>query len=160
MRSISQSIDVACSQERLFETLLTPTEIALWWNARSAIVIPRKGGWWIAAWGKDEDHPDYVTIARMAEFDPPARLVMSDFHYHAAEPSIPFAGDLSIEFRVEPARNGSRLTVFQSGFPDDAVADEYYQKCCQGWRVTLGSIREFFQAGGEEMVDARPPSGN
>ena len=144
MRKIAESIDVGCSPERLFRTLHTPTEICLWWNARTAIVIPRPGGIWAAAWGKDEDHPDYITIARMTTFEPPRRLVMADFEYHSGDKPLDFSRELAVEFRIEPLGDSARLTVEQSGFPEDASADEFYRGCCQGWKNTLAAIRDFF----------------
>jgi uncharacterized protein YndB with AHSA1/START domain len=144
MRSIAESIEVACAPERLFQTLHTPTEICLWWNARTAVVAPRPLGLWVAAWGKDEDQPDYITKARLKVFDPPRRLVLGEFEYWASGESLPFAHLLETEFCIEPANSGARLTVTQTGFPDDPTADEFYAGCCRGWKVTLDAIRDFF----------------
>lgn len=117
----------------------------MWWNARSAVVVPKRDGLWLATWGKDEDHPDYITLARLKVFEPPARLVMGDVEYWVGDQQpLTFADDLETEFRVEPLRSGSRLTVFQTGFPDDSSGDEFYQGCCQGWKSTLAALKDFF----------------
>lgn len=145
MRSITETIDVSCSPERLFQTLHTPSEICMWWNARSAIVVPHLGGLWAAVWGKDEDRPDFVTIARLIVFEPPRLLVMGDFEYVArGEDPLPFENQLSTSFCVEPIGEFARLTVTQSGFPDGSAADTFYRGCCQGWTATLAAIRDFF----------------
>jgi uncharacterized protein YndB with AHSA1/START domain len=145
MRSITESIDVPCTPERLFQTLHTPSEICMWWSARSAIVLPRPGGFWAATWGKDEDQPDYIAFARLTDFEPPRRMVMANYEYSAAgQPPLPFADDLSTTFLVEPAGEFARLTVTQVGFPDGEVADAFYQGCCQGWKATLAAIKDFF----------------
>jgi uncharacterized protein YndB with AHSA1/START domain len=145
MRTITESVEVACGPEQLFRTLHTPTEICIWWNTRTAIVVPQRDGLWIGTWGKDEDHPDYITAARLSQFDPPHRMVMSDVEYWAnGERTVPFARQLVTEYRVEPTSGGSRLTVTQTGFPDEAIADEFYQGCCHGWKETLAAIKDFF----------------
>jgi uncharacterized protein YndB with AHSA1/START domain len=145
MRSITESIDVACSPERLFQTLITPSEICMWWSARTAIVLPRTNGWWAATWGRDEDQPEYIAIARLKVFEPPKRIVMADYEYLAiGQTPLPFVGELSTTYLVEPSGEFARLTVTQTGFPDGQVADEYYQGCCQGWKATLASIKDYF----------------
>ncbi len=144
MRTITESVEVACTPDKLFQTLHTPTEICMWWNARTSVVMPRTNGLWIATWGKDEDRPDYITIARMRVFDPPERLVMGDFEYWSGEKPLSFADQLETEFRVEGHGSHARLIVTQSGFPDDKIADEFYRGCCQGWKATLAAIKDYF----------------
>lgn len=145
MRSIRETIDVACSDQRLFQALISPSDICMWWNARTAIVLPREGGFWTATWGKDENDPEYITFARLTQFEPSRRLVMADFEYLAkGQPPLPFARDLSTEFAIESAGDAAILTVTQSGFPDSTEADEFFRGCCQGWTNTLQSLRDYF----------------
>jgi hypothetical protein len=146
MRSINESIEVACKPQRLFEALVSPTDICMWWSARSAIVLPRRNGFWAATWGKDENDPDYITFARLSTFDPPRTLVMSQFEYLAKGLApLPFAGSLSTKFEIQDSGDSaSLLSVTQSGFPDGPEADEFYRGCCQGWSTTLQSIRDYF----------------
>ena len=144
----SQEIDV--SPERLFRTLITPSEIEIWWQARKAIVMAQNGGFWCASWGKNEDHPDYIMFARMPVFEPPSRLVLNEFEYFAkAGPPSP-RQDLRTEFSISPqpeSPDASCLTITQSGFlpAGDPEADEFYSSCVAGWRTTLEAIDEFFQ---------------
>src|SRR5262245_65723227 len=79
--------------ERLFALLHTPSAIRGWWGAARAIALPQQGGIWAAVWGEAEDDPDYVTAATIREFDPPRRLVLADFQYHARTGPLPFAAD-------------------------------------------------------------------
>jgi hypothetical protein len=39
--------------------LVTPSAIRAWWGAARAIVLAQENGAWAAAWGADEDRPDY-----------------------------------------------------------------------------------------------------
>lgn len=136
--------------ERLFELLITPSAIRQWWGAARAIVMPRQGGTWAAAWGDDEDAPMYTTSATLRAFDPPRRLVMADYRYVAATGPLPFQADFVTEFLIEPAPGGTRLRVTQDGFPKADVSsggDEFYAACQQGWRDTFAGIRRFLDQG-------------
>lgn len=133
--------------ERLFDLLITPSAIRAWWGASQAIVTPKLGGTWAAAWG-DEDDPDYISTATLVEFEPPRRLAMKYGEYYAKTGSLPFkfSDDSVTLFTIEPGGNGSILRVEQTGFPCDAVADEFYAACETGWKNTFDGIRRYLQA--------------
>jgi len=133
----------AASPERLFALLHTSSAIRGWWDAARAIVLAQCGGVWIAAWGDVEDDPDYITAATIREFDPPRRLVLADFRYHARTGPLPFAADFVTEFLVQPHRDGTLLRVDQSGFPLEPAADAFYAACGEGWRNTFAGIRRY-----------------
>lgn len=143
-RSHSRSLELPLSPSETFALLVSPSSIRGWWGAARAIVQPREGGIWAVAWGTSEDDPDYVTGARISVFDPPKRLRLSGFSYSARGGRLPFPSDLlSTEFSVVPARRGSLLTVVQSGFPDDARADDFYAGCERGWQATFEGILRY-----------------
>lgn len=127
----------------LFGILYTPSAIRGWWSAASAIVVPRAGGLWAATWGREEDAPDYVTSARMSVFDPPRRMVLSDYSYHAKDGPLPFEADFTTEFLVSEHADGAQLRVTQSGFPSTPAADAFLKACETGWRDTFAGIRRF-----------------
>jgi len=131
--------------ERVFSLLITPSAIRKWWSAYRAIVLAEPGGIWMAAWGKDEDAPDYVTAATIKIFEPPKRLVLGNYRYFAKSGPLPFQADFVTEFTVEPRPNGTNLRVVQDGFPTDQAADEFYAGCEKGWRDTFQGIRRFLQ---------------
>ncbi len=129
--------------ETVFSLLHTPSAIRGWWSAARAIVLAREGGTWAATWGESEDNPDYITVAWISKFEPPRRLVLTDYHYHAKDGPLPFKADFVTEFVVEPRPRGSLLRVTQDGFPADSVADAFYAGCEVGWRNTFSGIRRF-----------------
>jgi uncharacterized protein YndB with AHSA1/START domain len=131
------------SPEEIFALLVTPSAIRDWWSAARAIVIPRQGGTWAAAWGESEDAPDYVTAATIAVYQPPRHLRLTDYQYLSKDGPLPFEADFSIDFIVEPRGDGALLRVVQHGFPAGPEADEFYRGCEQGWTDTLAGIRRF-----------------
>jgi len=129
--------------ERVFALLHTPSAIRAWWGAARAIVIAREGGLWSAAWGADEDAPDYITTATLRVFDPPRRLAFADYRYFAKTGPLPFRAEFVTEFTVTPHGEGAVLRVVQDGFPCDSAADEFYAACERGWKETFAGIRRF-----------------
>jgi uncharacterized protein YndB with AHSA1/START domain len=139
-------IELPVSPERTFAILHTPSAICEWWEASRAIVISKAGGVWVGAWGPEDD-PDYVSVATIECFDPPTKMRLVDFKYHARTGQLPFpTTGLTTEFTVEPLTVGSLLRVVQDGFPTDAVADEFYNGCETGWRATFENIRKYLLA--------------
>jgi uncharacterized protein YndB with AHSA1/START domain len=133
--------EFATPTERLFELLITPSSIRQWWNAARVIVIPEKGGTWTAAWGDDEDDPDYVSAARIRAYEPPHRIVFGDYHHHAKDGPLPFDAEFVTEFAVSAIPNGASLEVTQDGFPALPEADDFYCACQNGWAETFAGIR-------------------
>lgn len=133
----------AASPERLFSILHMPSAIRKWWGATRAIVVPREGGLWAAIWG-EEDEPDHITTATLSVFDPPRRIVLSNYLVVAKSGPLPFDADFETEFSIRVAKDKSSiLRVAQAGFPMDACADEFYTACDRGWRDTFAGIRKY-----------------
>jgi uncharacterized protein YndB with AHSA1/START domain len=128
----------------VFALLHTPSAIRAWWGASQAIVMPEVGGTWAAVWGAEDD-PDYVTVATLTEFDPPRRLVMSDYRYRAKTGPLPFEADFVTSFEVEPAEGGTRLRVTQDGFPTGEAGAEFLASCAVGWTDTFAGIRALLE---------------
>ena len=147
-RSHTHSIDLPAPPERVFALFVTPSAVRGWWSAGRAIIVPEPGGTWAAAWG-DEDAPDYVSIFRIREYDPPRRIVFADGVYRAKSGPLPFEAAFVTTFAVAPAAGGSRLTVVQEGFPGDAVADAFYAACEKGWHDTFEGIRRYLAEAGD-----------
>lgn len=145
-RKHAYSIELPVDPGRTFSILHTPSAICDWWEASQAIVIAKAGGVWAATWGPEND-PDYISAATIERFEPPERLRLVDFKYHARTGELPFPTDgLSTEFTVESSTNGSLLSVVQDGFPTDPVADGFYKGCEEGWRATFENIRKYLSA--------------
>lgn len=148
IREHTAEIELDAEPERVFSALLTPSAIRDWWSAARVIVVPREGGVWAAAWGAEEDAPEYVTTAVIRELEPPRRLVLADYDYVAASEPLPFAAEFTTIFEVEPSTSGARLRVTQAGFPAEPAADEFYAACEAGWRDTLEGLRRHLEGEG------------
>ena len=135
----------ATTPENLFALLYTPSAIRQWWSADRAIVLPQVGGLWAAAWGADEDNPDYLTIATIAVFEPCSRLFLKDYQYYSKDGELPFEANFTNEFIVTPNAEGAALKVIQDGFPEGPEGDEFLVGCETGWSDTFMGIRRFLE---------------
>jgi uncharacterized protein YndB with AHSA1/START domain len=131
------------SADRLFALLHTPSAIRRWWGAARAVVLAQPGGLWTATWGESEDYPDYITAATIRDFEPPRRMVLTDYRYRAKSGPLPFTAQFVTEFSVAPHADGAVLRVIQDGFPVGHEADEFHAACEIGWRDTFAGIRRF-----------------
>lgn len=147
-RNHTRQVDLAAVPDDVFQALLTPSAIKQWWSAARAIVIPELGGAWTAAWGELEDDPDYIVAATISAFEPPHRLVLSDYRYRSKQNPPSFEADFNTAFLVRPHGDGSRLTVIQSGFPPDPAADAFLAACEAGWETTFSNIKNYFERTG------------
>jgi len=140
VRAHAASVELDAPPERVFRALVTPTDLRAFWGAARAVVLAEPGGAWIAAWGDDEDRPDYLTAATIREYDPPRRLVLSDYRYRAKSGPLPFAAAFVTSFDLASTPRGARLTVTQHGFPCTPAGDVFYAACEQGWKVVLDQL--------------------
>ncbi|MGH2608646.1 MAG: SRPBCC domain-containing protein, partial [Tepidiformaceae bacterium] len=101
MREIRRELPLSLPPEAAFSLLHAPSAIREWWSAARAIVAARAGGLWVAAWGSDEDHPDYVAAARILVWEPPNTLRLGEFEYSTRDgQGLPFEASLETEFTV------------------------------------------------------------
>ena len=136
------------SPSSVFAALITPSQLRGWWSVSRAIVIPKTNGIWCATWGEDEDSPDYASSATITVFEPDRRLVLSDYKYVSPEGGLPFEANFETTFEIQAIDDGAELTVTQTGFPADSVADEYYAGCETGWRQSLDGLERFLNETG------------
>ncbi|NNE98887.1 MAG: SRPBCC domain-containing protein [Pyrinomonadaceae bacterium] len=145
-RSHEHSVKLSAGAERVFDALISPAAICRWWQASSAIVIPKPGGIWAGTWGDTED-PDYITIFRMTTFERPKRIVFDEAEYIAKAGPPPFELKTVTTFEIEPiSENKCILKVIQTGFPAESVADEFYAACETGWKDTFDGMKNYIDA--------------
>jgi uncharacterized protein YndB with AHSA1/START domain len=136
--------EYSVNQDNLFKSLHTPSHIRVWWGASRVIVLPEPGGIWVAAWGEEEDNPDYINCFAIREFEPPVRMLLTDAKYFAKEGQPPFKLEMTTEFVVKSkGPESSTLMVVQDGFPREPAADEFYNACAVGWEKTLNALGNY-----------------
>lgn len=130
----------AAKPEALFAALHTPRAICDWWGTTSAIVVAKTGGWYVQAWG-DEDDPSYFSVANIDEFDSPRLMVLSGYQYYAKDGNMPIDADFAVTFEVMPHAEGSKLRIVHDGFPPGS--EDFYDGCVKGWADTCAGLQRY-----------------
>jgi len=144
-RSITEKIEIKADSSTVFEALIMPSAIQKYWGVNAAIIIPEQGGFISMTWGEDVDQPIYVTLSRIVDIESPNKLVLKYENYKGMDRPLSFIADIMVEYKVTAQEGLTRLTVQQTGIPDDSIADEYYEGCIKGWRDTLGNIKRYLE---------------
>jgi uncharacterized protein YndB with AHSA1/START domain len=138
-RSISGSVEIAASAERVFRAL-TSKEIIHWWirpgvfNTTDWAGDVQVGGRWRAV-GTGNGRP-FTLEGEFLEIDAPKKLVFTWASGGApGRPTI-------VTFLLEQIDGGTRLTLQHVGF----VAPDWCMNTCQGWETSLERLTEFLLA--------------
>lgn len=142
-RSHTHEVEVAATPDRSFEALITPSAICQWWQAKTAIVLARSGGFWAGSWGEDVDDPDYICRYTIGRFEPSQLIEFRNAEYYSRFGPLPFEADFVTRFTIRPSASGSIVQVQQDGFPTDPVADDFYAGCEKGWRDTFEGLQKY-----------------
>lgn len=145
-RSHEHSVELNAGVEKVFDSLISPAAICKWWQASSAIVIPKTGGIWAGTWGDTED-PDFITVFRMTKFERPKMIVFDEAEYIAKSGPPPFELKTVTKFEIDPvSENSCVLKVIQTGFPGESFADEFYAACETGWKNTFDGMKSYIDS--------------
>ena len=91
-------------------------------------------------------HPGYehVTMEMQVERIEPERLFSYRWHPYAVEPGVDYSAEPTtlVEFRLEEAPGGTRLTVVESGFDrlPKARRDEAFRMNEGGWNAQMTNV--------------------
>ncbi|HEX2316783.1 MAG TPA: SRPBCC domain-containing protein [Thermomonospora sp.] len=136
---IERTVEVAKPPEAVWAALTTAEGLAAWFGNEATIDL-RPGGAARMSW--KEGHTAEMRVERVEEptvfgFTWPIYGLPED------DPRRTY-----VEFTLEPAGKGTRLTVVESGFAQ--LAEDAYQKAfegnTQGWASELGELVEYLDA--------------
>lgn len=146
-REISKNIKIRQAPEKIYRSLVTPSSITHWWEAKSAIVIEEIGGIYVICWGNNIDDPDFTTVSKIVELTPNKQISLEYLSYKAKLGKLPFTSKMNVQFTISKIDAiVSELTVKQSGIPTEKIADDYYNGCISGWESVLMNIKRFCES--------------
>ncbi len=143
---IEKTIELKAPVERVWKALSDHHEFGSWFRVK--IDRPFVAG--EAATGRIT-HPGYEHLtwtARILKMEAP-RLFSFSWHPYAVDPDHDYSGETPtvVEFRLEPAAKGTRLTVVESGF--DAVPEtrraEAFRMNEGGWTQQVENIKVYVE---------------
>jgi uncharacterized protein YndB with AHSA1/START domain len=138
-RSVSGSVELAASPERVFQALAS-SQIAEWWVRPGVFTTTswtgdaKVGGRWRVT-GVGNGRP-FVLEGEFLEIVPPRKLV-----YTWGAPGARGA-PTTVTFLLEPIEGGTRLTLQHSGF----ATHDWCLNTCAGWETSFERLAEFLAA--------------
>ncbi len=134
--------EVRGTPEQVFRALTDPEELMRWWGTKAAmtraLVNLRPGGEYRFEFRGAAGENAWVK-GQYQVVDPPRRIAKTWFN--SKFPDL----RNGVEFLLEAASAGTRLTVVHSGLAGHPEAFQDYQK---GWAEVLGSLAEGFHGSG------------
>ena len=138
---IEKTIVLKAPRARVWRALIDHREFGTWF--RVALESPFREG---ATVRGQITHPGYehVTMEVVVEKIEPERLFSYRWHPYAIDPATDFSEEPTtlVEFRLDDAPGGTRLTVSESGFDrlPPGRRDEAFRMNEPGWAEQMGNI--------------------
>ena len=147
--TVTASVDLVCSPERLYRMLVT-AETERWWGSPETYAMRewtaelRTGGTWRVQ-VCCADGRRLPASGRFLEFDPPERIVQTRC-YEFDHPTLG-RRETRVTYLFQSREGGARLTVFHEGFRgfDEAAAEH-----AVGWERVLGWLEAYARAVNDE----------
>ena len=136
---IERTVELAAPPEKVWAALTTAEGLAAWFGDEAAI-DPRPGG---SAWMKwNEGHTAQMRVERVEE----PRVFGFTWHIFGLPDDDPRR--TYVEFTLEPAGGGTRLTVVESGFAQLSAEafHEAFDGNTRGWASELAELGAYLDA--------------
>ena len=143
---IEKSIDIAAPVERVWRALTDHEEFGAWFR------VKLEGPFVLGETSLGRmTYPGYEDLkweARVVAMEAP-RLFAFTWHPYAVDPNRDYSAEpqIRVEFRLEPAAEGTHLTVVESGF--DALPadrrDEALRSNTDGWEEQVKNVKAYVE---------------
>ena len=143
---IEKSIDIAAPVERVWRALTDHEEFGAWFR------VKLEGPFVLGETSLGRmTYPGYEDLkweARVVAMEAP-RLFAFTWHPDAVDPNRDYSAEpqIRVEFRLEPAAEGTHLTVVESGF--DALPadrrDEALRSNTDGWEEQVKNVKAYVE---------------
>jgi uncharacterized protein YndB with AHSA1/START domain len=144
---IEKSIFLRAPRSRVWRAIANAEEFGAWFGARL------EGGFAPGARVQDRiTTPGYEHLIMDGTIErvDPERLFSYRWHPYAIDPGVDYSGEPTtlVEFRLEDAAGGTRLTVIESGFDRIPVSRraEAFRMNDQGWAEQMKNIERHVTA--------------
>lgn len=136
---------------KVLEAFFDPKALAVWWQAKQAVCVPRPLGSYAVEWEPTEWRDEVLgrlggaLHATVMEFKPGREFFLADAYW--LPPDGDPIGPMALE--VTCSRNiwGTQLHVRQSGYEEGVRWRRYYELIGPGWIRALESLKKFVERG-------------
>ena len=145
MREFTHSLVIMAPPARVIETFFDPAALAVWWQAKASVCIPRPLGSYAVTWEPTEWHDEVLgrlggTLhATVMEFKAGREFFLADTYWLA--PDGDPVGPMALEVTCHRHPWGSELRLRQSGYEEGVRWARYYDVIAPGWERALASLK-------------------
>ncbi len=138
-RCSRHSVGIHASPAEVYLALTDPRELSRWFVSEASIDLRPGGPYrWVFGEGTAAAGPDALVSA--GEF---VTIVPQEY----LRLSTPVEGtETVLEFRLDPWRDGTIVTVSHSGFPGEESWDEIFRSVDQGWQSEVQVLKLYMEA--------------
>ncbi len=144
---IDKAIDIDAPVERVWRALTNAAELLAWFHVNVEGPIAPGAEVWMT-W-EQPGHPPQRFRVWFREMTAPARLVW-EWHPGSVDATLDYAREprTIVTFTLEPTRNGTRLSVSETGFDAISLARraKVYKENSEGWDEVLASLANHAQS--------------
>ena len=139
--SIEREIYIDASPEIVFEVVSTAEHLTKWWPDEAELE-PTAGARGHIVFHNDAPQPPKVVAVMVVDVEPPRRF---SFRWDFEADAVPGPRDsLLVTFDLEPAGDGTRVTMTETGFRERgweaAVLEDIYRDHSSGWDYFIARL--------------------
>jgi uncharacterized protein YndB with AHSA1/START domain len=137
-RSSRHSVGIHASPAEVYRALTDPTELSRWFVSEASLDLRPGGSYrWIFGEATGSPGPDpTVASGEFLAVAPQESLRLS---------SLIQETETLLEFRLDPWRDGTVLTVTHSGFPGEEAWDDTFRSIDQGWDSEIQILKLYLE---------------
>lgn len=139
-RTSRHSLGIHASPAEVWRALTEPDELVRWFVAEAEVDL-KPGGRFRWVFGRGSGDPGPTPLVTEGECLALAR------HETLRLRALIEELETEIEFRIDPWRDGSVLTVTHTGFPGDEEWDDTFRALDRGWQTELFVLKIFLERG-------------
>lgn len=134
-RGREHRIEIEASAEEVWNALTDAEEVIRWYAPQAEVSAEEGGRYWVS-WGEGMDG-----WSRITSFEPARHLALT----HAWEGADTLDPPIIDEYHLESDGERTVVRLTQSGIPDTAEWDDFYEDTNRGWRMFLAGLRHYLE---------------
>jgi uncharacterized protein YndB with AHSA1/START domain len=146
---IDKTIDVNAPPDRVWRALTTAKDLASWFHVTIEGDIAAGAEVWMTSTSPGYEGQRF--LVRFKEITPHRRFVW-EWHPGAVDPAVDYTREpwTTVTFTLEPAGQGTRLSVSETGFNAISLARraKVFKDNIQGWTEVIVWIQKYAEAQG------------
>ncbi len=137
-RSSRHSVGIHASPAEVYAALTDPRELSRWFVSEASVDLRPGGRYrWIFGEGTGLSGPEAVVSAgEFVSIAPQESLRLN---------AVVDEMETALEFRLDPWRDGTILTVSHSGFPGEESWDDTFRSIDQGWQSEMQILKLYME---------------